>query len=119
MFGRAVVSPSRAFSQNLGTDRALCPPAYLINTHGSLHHARCPPALTCIGVRLHSNRYVKHGLHFVMGTTGGDRGGLTEAHLLSGKCKAVVAPSMAKQIVALQVIGWWGVGLPRGGELEG
>jgi len=46
--------------------------------------------------------YVKHGFAFVMGTTGGDRRGLTEAALAGGGCKAVVAPNMAKQIVALQ-----------------
>lgn len=46
--------------------------------------------------------YVKHGLPFVMGTTGGDREGLTEESLRTGGSRAVVAPNMAKQIVALQ-----------------
>lgn len=46
--------------------------------------------------------YVKHGLDFVMGTTGGNREGITEENLAAGGLRAVVAPNMAKQIVALQ-----------------
>jgi len=48
-------------------------------------------------------RYVRHGLDFVMGTTGGEREGLSEENLRSNGCVAVVAPNMAKQIVAVQV----------------
>jgi len=48
---------------------------------------------------------MKHGLNFVMGTTGGDRDGINEQNMQASRCKAVVAPNMAKQIVALQVTG--------------
>jgi len=49
-------------------------------------------------------RYMKHGLSFVMGTTGGDRDNINEQNMQASSCKAVVAPNMAKQIVALQVL---------------
>jgi dihydrodipicolinate reductase len=47
---------------------------------------------------------MKHGLSFVMGTTGGDRDNINEQNMQASSCKAVVAPNMAKQIVALQVL---------------
>ena len=43
--------------------------------------------------------YVKHGIPFVMGTTGGDREALMET-VASHNC--VIAPNMGKQIVAMQ-----------------
>ncbi|KAJ8600047.1 hypothetical protein CTAYLR_001822 [Chrysophaeum taylorii] len=45
--------------------------------------------------------YARHGVSFVMGTTGGDRAAL-ERSVLDGHHCAVIAPNMAKQIVALQ-----------------
>lgn len=45
--------------------------------------------------------YCRHGLPFVMGTTGGDRKALEERVRNSEIC-AVIAPNMAKQIVAFQ-----------------
>lgn len=45
--------------------------------------------------------YCRHGLSFVMGSTGGDRKALEERVKNSDVC-AVIAPNMAKQIVALQ-----------------
>jgi 4-hydroxy-tetrahydrodipicolinate reductase len=47
--------------------------------------------------------YCSLGIPFVMGTTGGDRARLEEAIRQSGNC-AVVAPNMAKQIVAFQAM---------------
>lgn len=47
--------------------------------------------------------YCNHGLPFVMGTTGGDRKAL-EARILDSNVVAVIAPNMAKQIVALQAM---------------
>lgn len=45
--------------------------------------------------------YAKHSLPFVMGTTGGDRDALLKC-VEGSSCYAVIAPNMAKQIVALQ-----------------
>lgn len=45
--------------------------------------------------------YNRHGIPFVIGTTGGDRKQLLESVASSGN-SAVVAPNMAKQIVAFQ-----------------
>mmetsp|Transcript_4865 Transcript_4865/g.7320 ORF Transcript_4865/g.7320 Transcript_4865/m.7320 type:complete len:332 (-) Transcript_4865:275-1270(-) len=45
--------------------------------------------------------YAKHKLNFVMGTTGGDREKLLEDTKAGGHY-AIIAPNMAKQIVALQ-----------------
>ena len=45
--------------------------------------------------------YASHGLPFVMGTTGGDREALMRV-TADAKTYAVIAPNMAKQIVALQ-----------------
>jgi len=45
--------------------------------------------------------YAKHGLPFVMGTTGGDREEL-ERTVREAELPCVIAPNMAKQIVALQ-----------------
>jgi len=47
--------------------------------------------------------YCKNGLHFVMGTTGGDRKALEET-VLSSSIAAVIAPNMAKQIVGFQAM---------------
>jgi len=47
--------------------------------------------------------YCRQGLPFVMGTTGGDRAAL-EARVRDSDIVAVVAPNMAKQIVALQAM---------------
>jgi 4-hydroxy-tetrahydrodipicolinate reductase len=47
--------------------------------------------------------YCENGLHFVMGTTGGDRE-LLAATVRSSAVSAVIAPNMAKQIVGLQAM---------------
>ncbi len=47
--------------------------------------------------------YCRHGLPFVMGTTGGDRDALARTVAESAVC-AVIAPNMAKQIVGLQAM---------------
>ena len=47
--------------------------------------------------------YCRHGLPFVMGTTGGDRQKL-EATVSSSSIAAVIAPNMAKQIVGFQAM---------------
>ncbi|MBW2410457.1 MAG: dihydrodipicolinate reductase [Deltaproteobacteria bacterium] len=47
--------------------------------------------------------YCKNGLHFVMGTTGGDRKALEET-VLSSSIAAVIAPNMARQIVGFQAM---------------
>jgi len=47
--------------------------------------------------------YIAHDLPFVMGTTGGDRKKLTK-DVDSAKLSCVIAPNMAKQIVALQLM---------------
>jgi 4-hydroxy-tetrahydrodipicolinate reductase len=47
--------------------------------------------------------YQRHGLPFVMGTTGGDRDRLLREARDSG-CYAVIAPQMGKQIVAFQAM---------------
>ncbi len=47
--------------------------------------------------------YCAKGLPFVMGTTGGDRGLLTET-VRSSAISAVIAPNMAKQIVGFQAM---------------
>jgi len=67
----------------------------------------------CLG---NAQLYARHGIPFVMGTTGGDVAAMERAVLSAGgeegeegnnnnnkkTCKAVIAPNMAKQIVALQ-----------------
>jgi 4-hydroxy-tetrahydrodipicolinate reductase len=50
--------------------------------------------------------YCKHGIAFVMGTTGGDRKRL-EQMVVSSSLPAVIAPNMAKQIVGLQAMLEW------------
>lgn len=55
-----------------------------------------PTAVNC-----NANFYAKHQLNFVMGTTGGDRAAL-QAVTEGGGHYAIVAPNMAKGIVALQ-----------------
>ncbi|CAM9355905.1 unnamed protein product [Ectocarpus sp. 13 AM-2016] len=52
-------------------------------------------------VNANAEFYAKHGLNFVMGTTGGDRDALMSVTEGSG-VYAVIAPNMGKQIVALQ-----------------
>jgi 4-hydroxy-tetrahydrodipicolinate reductase len=47
--------------------------------------------------------YCRHGLPFVMGTTGGDRQKLEDT-IRSSRIAAVVAPNMAKQIVGFQAM---------------
>lgn len=47
--------------------------------------------------------YCRHGLPFVMGTTGGDRAAL-EATVRASETAAVIAPNMAKQIVGFQAM---------------
>lgn len=46
--------------------------------------------------------YARNGISFVLGTTGGDVEKMTKAVLASKETFAVIAPNMAKQIVALQ-----------------
>jgi 4-hydroxy-tetrahydrodipicolinate reductase len=50
--------------------------------------------------------YVKHKIPFVMGTTGGDRDALM-ALVKNANHPCVIAPNMAKQIVALQAMFEW------------
>jgi 4-hydroxy-tetrahydrodipicolinate reductase len=47
--------------------------------------------------------YCRHGLPFIMGTTGGDREKLNQTVTQSSTC-AVIAPNMAKQIVGFQAM---------------
>jgi 4-hydroxy-tetrahydrodipicolinate reductase len=54
-------------------------------------------------VNSNADFYCKHGLHFVMGTTGGDRAAL-EQRVKDSLVVAVIAPNMAKQIVAFQAM---------------
>jgi 4-hydroxy-tetrahydrodipicolinate reductase len=54
-------------------------------------------------VNANANFYCRHGLPFVMGTTGGDRQQLEET-VRSAGVAAVVAPNMAKQIVGFQAM---------------
>ena len=57
-----------------------------------------PPA-----VNSNAEFYCKHGLPFVMGTTGGDRKRLEDT-VKASPISAVIAPNMAKQIVGLQAM---------------
>lgn len=57
-----------------------------------------PPA-----VNSNAEFYCKHGLPFVMGTTGGDRQ-LLEDTVRASSISAVIAPNMAKQIVGFQAM---------------
>jgi 4-hydroxy-tetrahydrodipicolinate reductase len=50
--------------------------------------------------------YCRHGLPFVMGTTGGDRDALRAA-VEASSIAAVIAPNMAKQIVGFQAMLEW------------
>ncbi len=52
-------------------------------------------------VNANADFYCRHNLPFVMGTTGGDRKALEE-RVRNSDIMAVIAPNMAKQIVALQ-----------------
>ncbi|MBN1932143.1 MAG: dihydrodipicolinate reductase [Desulfobacterales bacterium] len=51
--------------------------------------------------------YCKHGIPFVMGTTGGNRK-IIEDTVVSSSIPAVIAPNMAKQIVGFQAMMEWG-----------
>lgn len=67
------------------------------------------PSLVCVdfthptAVLPNASWYTKTGLDFVMGTTGGDTEALHQLVTNSG-CYAVIAPNMAKQIVAFQAL---------------
>ncbi|TWI74303.1 4-hydroxy-tetrahydrodipicolinate reductase [Desulfobotulus alkaliphilus] len=54
-------------------------------------------------VNANATFYARHGIPFVMGTTGGDRDALSESIVQSATC-AVIAPNMAKQIVGFQAM---------------
>ena len=54
-------------------------------------------------VNSNADFYCRHNLPFVMGTTGGDRTAL-EQRVKDSEIVAVIAPNMAKQIVAFQVM---------------
>lgn len=70
------------------------------------------PNLICIdfthptAVNDNAEFYVKHGIPFVMGTTGGDREALKKL-VAEHKHPSVIAPNMAKQIVAFQAMIEW------------
>jgi len=57
-------------------------------------------------VNINAEFYVRHKIPFVMGTTGGDRDALM-ALVKNAKHPCVIAPNMAKQIVALQAMLEW------------
>lgn len=67
------------------------------------------PSLICVdythpsAVNANAEFYVRHGIPFVMGTTGGDRVAL-DALVRAQNHPSVIAPNMAKQIVALQTM---------------
>lgn len=71
-------------------------------------------------VNSNADFYCRHGLPFVMGTTGGDRRQLAES-IHSSAVAAVVAPNMAKQIVGFQAMMAYGAekfpGLFKGYQL--
>ena len=54
-------------------------------------------------VNSNADFYCRHNLPFVMGTTGGDRTAL-EQRVKDSEIVAVIAPNMAKQIVAFQAM---------------
>ena len=64
-------------------------------------HAVCIDFTLPVAVNPNAEWYAKHGLPFVMGTTGGDRDALM-ATVQKANTYCVIAPNMAKQIVALQ-----------------
>jgi len=70
--------------------------------------ASCPDMI-CVdfthpgAVNANAGFYCRHGLPFVMGTTGGDRE-LLEKTVTGSSIAAVVAPNMAKQIVGFQAM---------------
>ena len=55
------------------------------------------------GVNENARFYVRHGVPFVMGTTGGDRAMLEET-VRQSEISAVISPNMAKQIVGFQAM---------------
>jgi 4-hydroxy-tetrahydrodipicolinate reductase len=57
-------------------------------------------------VNVNAEFYCRHGLPFVMGTTGGDRSTLLET-VRNADIAAVIAPNMAKQIVGFQAMMEW------------
>jgi len=54
-------------------------------------------------VNSNADFYCRHGLHFVMGTTGGERRSLEE-RIRTSSAAAVIAPNMATQIVGFQAM---------------
>ena len=54
-------------------------------------------------VNSNADFYCRHGLHFLMGTTGGERRSLEET-VRKSSAAAVIAPNMAKQIVGFQAM---------------
>ncbi len=54
-------------------------------------------------VNSNADFYCRHGLHFLMGTTGGERRSLEET-VCKSSAAAVIAPNMAKQIVGFQAM---------------
>jgi 4-hydroxy-tetrahydrodipicolinate reductase len=54
-------------------------------------------------VNSNADFYCRHGLHFLMGTTGGERRSLEET-VRKSSAVAVIAPNMAKQIVGFQAM---------------
>jgi 4-hydroxy-tetrahydrodipicolinate reductase len=54
-------------------------------------------------VNQNARLYCRHHMHFVMGTTGGDRDQLLET-VKSSNISAVIAPNMAKQVVGFQAM---------------
>jgi len=56
-----------------------------------------------LAVNGNADFYCRHGLPFVMGTTGGDRA-MLEQTVRNSSISAVIAPNMAKQIVGFQAM---------------
>jgi 4-hydroxy-tetrahydrodipicolinate reductase len=85
----------------------LFPPAYRDTTLAEIKESRNP--VICIdfthpdAVVENARFYCENGLPFVMGTTGGDRE-MLEQIVRNSEVPAVIAPNMAKQIVALQAM---------------
>ncbi|THB79827.1 MAG: dihydrodipicolinate reductase [Desulfobacteraceae bacterium] len=88
-FSIALIRPELADSQ-LGQIKADHDPLIIDYTHPS-------------AVNQNAELYVKHGIPFVMGTTGGDRKALVDT-VTQGDTPAVIAPNMMKQIVGLMAM---------------
>ncbi len=74
--------------------------AELIDVHGAFI---CVDFTHPSAVDENARLYCRHGLSFVMGTTGGDRSRLNET-VGRAAVSAVIAPNMAKQIVGFQAM---------------